>query len=324
MKIAVVGCGAVGSFYGGRLCRAGHEVHFLLRSDYEVVRERGVWIRSVDGDFHFRPQAAREAGEIGPSDWVLVALKTTANRELGRWIPPLVGPETRLLTLQNGLGNEEALAAVAGSERALGGLCFVCLNRIEPGVIRHTAHGNVVLGEHRRLPGRAALETAALFRSAGVECRVVENLDQAHWEKLVWNIPFNGLGVAGSVGADAFLGGGRPAVPARRATVPVDALLADPRWERLVRGLMGEVIAAGRALGYPLDPAWAEEMVERSRCMGAYRASTLLDYERGLPLELESLFCEPLRRARAAGVSTPLLGRLCEVLTALDAVSGGP
>jgi 2-dehydropantoate 2-reductase len=251
---------------------------------------------------------------------VLVALKTTANRELGRWIPPLVGLETRLLTLQNGLGNEEALAAVSDPGRVLGGLCFVCLNRLEPGVIRHTAHGNVVLGEYRRPPGRAVREAAVRFGEAGVECRVVESLDRAHWEKLVWNIPFNGLGVAGSVGVEAFLAGGPPVVPHRRSTLPVDALLADPRWERLLRGLMAEITAAGRALGHPLDLALAGEMIARSRCMGAYRASTLLDYERGMPLELDSLFREPLRQAGAAGVPMPLLGRLCEVLDVLDRV----
>src|SRR5206468_12233284 len=128
MKVAVVGCGAVGSFYGARLARDGHEAHFLLRSDYDHVRRHGVAIKSSQGDFVVRPRCARRPEEIGPADLVMIALKTTANSELPRLLPPLVGPSTAILTLQNGLGNEELLARLFPAEQVLGGLCFVCLN----------------------------------------------------------------------------------------------------------------------------------------------------------------------------------------------------
>src|SRR5689334_5828162 len=109
-RIAVVGCGALGSFYGAKLARAGEDVTFLLRSDYETVRQHGVHVRSRDGDFHVRPHAANSALSIGPVDIVLIGLKTTANDELRKLVPPLVHPGTAVVTLQNGLGNEELLA----------------------------------------------------------------------------------------------------------------------------------------------------------------------------------------------------------------------
>jgi 2-dehydropantoate 2-reductase len=152
MKIAIVGCGAVGSYYGALLSRAGSEVHFLLRSDYETVRRQGVSIRSPQGDFQVHPRCARAPEDIGPSDVVLIALKATANLEFPRLLPPLVGPQTMVVTLQNGLGNETELARIFPKEQVLGGLCFVCLNRIAPGVIQHMAHGKVVLGEFGRWP----------------------------------------------------------------------------------------------------------------------------------------------------------------------------
>src|SRR5436190_12923028 len=152
MRIAVVGCGALGSFYGAKLCRAGQEVHFLLRSDYEVVRRKGVSIRSKEGDFKVRPKCAQTPEAIGPSDLVLVGLKTTANDQFSRLLPPLVGPSTAIVTLQNGLGNEEQLARLFPSEQILGGLCFVCLNRVAPGVVHHLDHGRIVLGEFGRWP----------------------------------------------------------------------------------------------------------------------------------------------------------------------------
>jgi 2-dehydropantoate 2-reductase len=320
MKIAVVGCGALGSFYGAKLCRTGRDVHFLLRSDYDAVRRKGVTIRSIEGDFHVQPNCARTPEEIGICDLVLIGLKTTANTQFPKLLPPLVGPHTAVVTLQNGLGNEEALARLFPVEQILGGLCFVCLNRVEPGVIQHTAHGKIVLGEFQRPPEARTRELAALFRQAGVACDITDNLARTHWEKLVWNVPFNGLGVAGVAGYEIFetqssmlkiqnLSGN---------CITTDILLGDPHWERLVRELMLEVIAAANALGFEVSQALAEENINRTRIMGAYKASTLIDFERGQPLELEGMFLEPLHQAQKAGVPVPRLATLCEVLRQLD------
>jgi len=315
VKIAVVGCGAVGSYYGAKLCRDGQEVHFLLRSDFEAVRRHGVTVRSREGDFNVRPKCASAPEQIGIAELVLVALKTTANDQLSRLVPPLVGPHTAVLTLQNGLGNEEKLAALFPAGQIMGGLCFVCLNRIEPGVVHHIDHGRIVLGEFERWPEPRTHDIASMIRHAGVPCEVTDNLQRAHWEKLVWNIPFNGLGVAGAAGLESLLHGdfdpARPLGPC----LTTDRLLGNDEWERVVRELMLEVIAVANALGLKIGEALAEKQIERTRTMGAYKASTLIDFERGLPLELESLFLEPLRQARLAGVSTPRLSALGTVLT---------
>jgi 2-dehydropantoate 2-reductase len=319
MKIGVVGCGALGSYYGARLARAGQEVHFLVRSDYDVVRHHGVRIRSVEGDFAVHPRCARSPEDIGLCDLVVIGLKTTANDQFPRLLPPLVGPRTRVVTLQNGLGNEPRLAALFGPDRIFGGLCFVCLNRVEPGVIDHTAHGLVVVGEYQRRPTARAHELVALLQAAGVPSRVTEDLERAHWEKLVWNVPFNGLGVAGAAGFEAVVRGdlGEAAEPG--PCLATDVLLGDARWEGLARDLMEEVVAAGRALGYEIEAGVAEENLARTRCMGAYRASTLIDFARGQSIELEGLFLEPLRQARAVGVATPRLAAMCQVLRQLEA-----
>jgi 2-dehydropantoate 2-reductase len=314
MKIAVVGCGAVGSFYGAKLCRAGHEVHFLARSDFEVVRREGVHIESVEGSFEARPRCARRPGEIGPADLVLVCLKTTANFVLPQLLPDLNGPQTTFLTLQNGLGNEAAIAAIVGGGKTMGGLCFVCLNRVAPGRVRHIAHGAVVMGEYGRRPGARTHQMAQTLTGAGVACRVAENLQQAHWEKLVWNIAFNGLGVAGAAGLEAVRQGRLEPGAKLQNCLTTDLLLSDPRWEQLARELMMETIAAARALGLEVPEETAERQIERTRQMGAYKASTLIDFERGQELELEGLFLEPLRQARQAGVLCPRLEALCGVL----------
>jgi 2-dehydropantoate 2-reductase len=324
MKIAVVGCGAVGSFYGGKLAHAGHDVHFLLRSDYETVRRKGVFIRSPQGDFHFRPKCARSPEQIGASELVLIGLKTSANLEFPKLLPPLVGPATAVLTLQNGLGNEEELARLFTREQIMGGLCFVCLNRLEPGLIHHIEHGLVVLGEFQRFPEPRTHDIASMFRQAGIACKVTDSLARAHWEKLAWNIPFNGLGVASAAGYDAVVTGFSTLDPRLPLGVclTTDQLLADAKWEQLVRELMWEVIFAARALGFHLDEELVDKQIERTRAMGSYKASTLIDFERGQPLELESLFLEPLHQAQKAGVAVPRLEALCRVLTELEARRG--
>jgi 2-dehydropantoate 2-reductase len=317
MKIAIVGCGAVGSYYGAMLCRSGHEVHFLLRKDYDVVRRNGVFIRSRAGDFNARPRCAQLPDEIGVSDLVFIALKTTANDQFPKLLTPLVGRNTAVVTLQNGLGNEEELARLFSVDQILGGLCFVCLNRIGPGVVHHLDHGRIVLGEFQRWPEPRTHDIASAIRHAGVPCKVTENLARAHWEKLVWNVPFNGLGVASSAGIDA-VSGVRCQVSGKRECLTTAQLLADSRWESLVRDLMLEVISVARKLGHNISDSLADTQIERTRTMGAYKASTAIDFERGLPLELDSLFVEPLRHAQRQGVATPRLEALCDVLSRLD------
>ena len=320
MKIAIVGCGALGSFYGAKLCRIEPDVHFLLRSDYDVVRRNGVTVRSVDGDFHVQPRCARAPEEIGVCELVLIGLKTTANGQFPELLPPLTGPRTVVVTLQNGLGNEEQLARLFPAEQILGGRCFVCLNRLEPGVVQHTAHGKIVLGESQRPPQPRTHELAALFRRAGVACEVTGNLARTNWEKLVWNIPFNGLGVAGVAGYEVLTNAesGKRSAEFVGPVLTTDLLLTEPRWAALVRELMLEVIAAANAPGLAISESQVDEQIERTRIMGDYKASTLIDFERGQPLELETMFLEPLRRARAARVPVPRLARLCRVLKQLD------
>jgi 2-dehydropantoate 2-reductase len=318
MKIAVVGCGAVGSYYGAKLGRSGQEMHFLLRSDYDVVRRKGVQILSPEGDFRYQPKCARSPEEIGVCDLVLIGLKTTANDQAGRLVSPLVGPATAVMTLQNGLGNEELLAELFGGEKIMGGLCFVSLNRIEPGVVRHLAHGTIVMGEYQRWPEPRTQEIAALIRNAGVPCKVTDNLESTHWEKLVWNIPFNGLGVAAAAGYTAVVSGVVPANTKPGECLATDRLLAEPSWRALVRELMLEVIAVANARGHKLSDGLVDKHIERTRNMGAYKASTLLDFEHGQALEMDNLFLEPLRQARRTGVSAPRLAALCAVLNALE------
>lgn len=297
-SVAVVGSGAIGLYYGGRLAAAGEDVKFLLRSDFEAIAKGGLKVESVHGDFELpQVQAFRTPEEIGPVDLVLVAWKATANHLLSAVLPPLLHAQTQVLTLQNGLGNCETIAEITGPERVLGGLCFVCINRISPGLVNHSAGGRVDIGEWRPgLVGRAA-EIARRFKAAGIPGTAVENLEQAQWEKLVWNIPFNGLSVA-------------------EGGVTTEGLLASAEIEAEIRTLMAEIIAAGRALGLDLGDDLIAYNVERTRPMGPYRTSSMIDFVEGREVEVGPIWQVPLQRAKAAGVAMPHLEKLLERIEA--------
>jgi 2-dehydropantoate 2-reductase len=292
--VAVVGSGAIGLYYGGRLAAAGEDVRFLARSDFDALKSHGLTVESVHGDFTLpQPQVYRNAADIGPVDLVIVAWKATANARLGEVLPPLLHEETQVLTLQNGLGNCESIAEITGPQRVLGGQCFVCINRISPGLVRHSAGGRVAVGEWRRgIPGRAE-EVARRFKTAGIPSEALDDLEQAQWEKLVWNIPFNGLSVA--------YGG-----------VTTDTLLASAETENEIRALMTEVINAALALGHQLSNDLIDFNIERTRPMGPYRTSSMIDFIEGREVEVGPIWREPLRRALAAGVAMPHVAQLVE------------
>jgi 2-dehydropantoate 2-reductase len=294
LKIAIVGSGAIGLYYGTRLALAGAEVRFLLRSDLVAVRERGITVRVGDRTLRIPPEqvgAFGSAAEIGPVDLVVVALKTTANDQLATLLPPLLGPQTAILTLQNGLGADELLAALFGAERILGGLCFIACNRVASGEVVCFHPGSITLGEFGRPAGDRVRVLAAQFEQAGVTCSVVDNFQEARWRKLVWNVPFNGLTLA--------TGG-----------LTTDRLLADPHLAAEVRALMEEVAAGARAQNFDVPEALLQELLDLTPALGTYKPSSLLDWLEGREVEVEAIWGEPLRRARAAGASTPRLALL--------------
>ena len=302
-RLAIVGAGAIGTYYGARLALAGADVRFYAHSGGEQLRARGITIH--EGGARLELPAARTAAfgstaEIGPVDVAIITLKNTANDHLSELVGPLLGPGTVILTLQNGLGSDELLARLFGPERVVGGLAFIAAVREAPGAIRIYTPGYVTLGEFRGPAGGRVRSLVERFRQAGVVCEAVDNLAEARWRKLVWNIPYNGLTIA--------LGG-----------IPTDQVLAQPDGERAVRALIDEVVGAAARFGYVIPEAFIAEQFAHTRRMGAYQPSSLIDFLAGRAVEVEAIWGEPLRRAQAAGASMPHLAQLYARLKELTA-----
>jgi 2-dehydropantoate 2-reductase len=302
--IAIVGAGAIGSYYGARLALSGTDVRFLLRSDLAHVRAHGLTLREKDATRRLEKVAAfGSTAEIGPVDIVLITLKTTAKASLPALLPPLLGPNTMVVTLQNGLGNEEFVASLVGAERVLGGLCFIAVTREAPGeLVGYHTPGAVTLGEFGRPAAERTRALADRFQQAGVNCRAVDNLAEARWRKLIWNVPFNGLAIAA---------GG----------ITTDKILGNPELAREVRALMDEVAGAARHFGFVVEEKFIQSQIDLTPPMGAYKPSSLVDFLAGREVEVEAIWGEPLRQAQAAGLAMPRLGRLYGQLKAAVARS---
>jgi 2-dehydropantoate 2-reductase len=225
-------------------------------------------------------------------------MKTTANSELQTLLPPLLGPSTLVCTLQNGLGNEDLLASLVGKDRILCGVCHVCVSRPEAGVALNMSGGNIRFSDLTGGDTPRAHSLAQLFESAGLSCSVAPSVGSARWYKLVWNIPFNGLAIA-------------------EGGIDTAQILTNPTLHTKTLALMKEVMAASAALGFPQDPEHPKMEIERTRKMGAYQPSSLLDYLAQKPVELDSIWGEPLRQGTAAGVAMPRLTSLYNSLKEL-------
>jgi 2-dehydropantoate 2-reductase len=297
---AVIGTGALGGFYGAKLQAAGLDVHFLVNSDYQHVKEFGLMIQSKDGDFRLPSvQAYNQSSQMPRCDVVLVCLKTTHNHLLPAILPDLVRSDSIVIVLQNGLGTEVEIAGMLVNQQIWGGLCFICSNKIAPGQIHHLDYGQIKLGAYadgyKPVAVTPAMENiAADFQRAGIPISLCDNLLLARWQKLVWNIPYNGL----SVVLDA----------------TTDELMANPQTRTLVERLMGEVQRAAVAYDCQVTDEFIQTMLDYTVKMTPYRTSMKIDYDEGKPLEIAAMFGNPLEFARNRGVELPSIEMLYQQL----------
>ncbi|WP_413794656.1 MULTISPECIES: putative 2-dehydropantoate 2-reductase [unclassified Pseudomonas] len=306
-RIGMIGTGAIGGFYGVMLARAGFDVHFLLRSEFAAVAEAGLRVDSaVHGALALNPvHAYRSAADMPPCDWLLVGAKTTSNADLAPAIAQAAADGAKVLLLQNGLDVEDDLRPLLpDSLHLLGGLCLICVHRVGPGVIAHQALGAVNVGYHSGPSAdqaqRMAIveETAMLFRSAGIDAQAMAGLQQARWQKLVWNVPYNGLSVL--LGA---------------STTP---LMANGHSRELIQALMGEVVRGAQACGHHIAPGYAEYLFAMTEKMPDYWPSMYHDYSHKRALELDAIYGRPLAAAKAAGCELPRIEALYQALAFMD------
>ena len=305
MRYAIIGTGAIGAYYGAKLAHAGNDVHFLLHSDYDYVKEHGLQVDSCDGSFHLdAPQVYRSTADMPDADVVIVALKTTNNsRLLPELLTPLLHTDPTVLLIQNGIGVEANVHKMFPTAQLAAGLAFICSAKSEPGRVNHQCYGSINIGNYSCHDTAQLKRLIADFDAAGVKAAEVD-YHEARWKKAVWNMPFNGMTVA--LGAQT------------------DKILANAATRQLIYDQMLEVIGAAQALGVKgLDSTFADKMIESTLQMTPYSPSMKLDYDFRRPMEIEYIYSHPIAEARAAGFDMPKLAMLEAELRFLDAKNRG-
>lgn len=281
LKYAVIGTGAIGGYYGGMLARAGKDVHFLFHSDYNYVKENGLQINSVNGNFNINPvQAYNDVAVMPQCDVVLVCLKTTNNNLLQRLLTPLIHKHTLVILIQNGLGVEADLQKDFPGVGIAGAMAFICSNKTKEGQIDHLDYGKLTIGSYSCSDEDIMSQLCTDLSQAGIEAELVD-LQTARWKKLVWNIPFNGLTVV--------------------LNTTTDRLMNNDAASGLIYQLMLEVIEAAGHIGCKIDKSFADSMMDMTRTMTPYAPSMKLDYEYRRPLEIYYIYTRPIEEARKAG-----------------------
>lgn len=291
MKIAMVGAGGVGGYYGALLARAGHEVAFIARGEHlQALRSKGLQVKSILGDFAVSPvQAAATPAEIGPVDLAVVAVKTYHLDEVAQSLAPLLAPTTMVLPFENGVDAAERLGTVIGQEHLLGGATWISAALEAPGIIGHySQYRRVVLGEFNGQVTPRLQAIYAAFQSTGITVELSTDLRTVLWSKLVF------------IAAVAAIGS------LTRVTFGEFRQVSETR--AVLQAAIAEIITVGQANGAKLEAALAEETLAFiDQSAAKLKPSMQRDIEAGRMGELESLIGVVVRLGAAAGVPTPVM-----------------
>lgn len=291
MVYGIIGTGAIGGYYGGRLCESGQEVHFLFRSDYDYVCEHGLQVNSCRGDFHLdNINAYDQTSKMPKCDVVLVCLKTTTNKHLKDLLPPLLKPETLVVMIQNGIGVEADVQSMFPGVSLAAGLAFICSAKTEHGIVNHQDYGQINIGNFSCPDNSIIGKVIDDFNAAGIKAAEVE-YNEARWKKEVWNMPFNGMTVA--------------------LNTSTDLLLKNPSTRQLISDLMAEVVHGAQACGVEnISEDFIDKMLTMTDSMTPYSPSMKLDFDYHRPMEIDNIYTHAIEEAERHGFKMPKLRML--------------
>ncbi len=292
MKILIVGAGAVGGFYGAKLAAAGEEVTFLARGQTLSVLQKGsLSIQSYQGNFDVR--------DFSPPDVIIICVKTYDTDTVLEQIAPAVGKETILLSLQNGVESETKMAACFGAEKVLGAVCYIGAEMTEPGIVQHSADGQVAIGELDGSETARLQDLYEMMKKAGIDVSLSKNIRKASWGKLLWNVPFNQLCAI--------------------ARASVGEILDSAAMRELLQTTGREVVCIAQQNGIDLTAADVEKHLAFSeKELRPVRPSMLQDLEKGKRLEHETIAGFILREGKRLKVPVPINETLYRLLAFLD------
>ena len=300
-KILIVGAGGIGAYFGGRLAQAGMDVAALCRSNYEQVKENGFNVKSIAGDFSFKPSGVYRSCAEYPddADYLIVATKVLPDIDVVKVIEAAVKPHTMIVLIQNGIEIEREIAAAFPDNELVSSIAYIGVFQLADGEIEHQAAGRLKMGVYKGGCSEKMDLLSANFNKVGVECAIVDDIEFYRWVKLVWNTPYNPVSV---------LAGG----------VDTQVISRTKALEDLCIELMKEVCAVAKSRGIHLPDDIVQKNLDYTRDFPAYKTSMLLDFENKRPLEIEAIVGEVVRIARKEKIAVPHLESVYALLISMD------
>jgi 2-dehydropantoate 2-reductase len=290
MRIAAMAAGAVGGYFGARLAAAGHDVFFIARGAHgDAIAKNGLKIESVHGDLHLpKVNVTDDPAKAGPVDIVLFAVKLWDTEAAAAAARPLLRPDSRLITFQNGVDSVERIAGVLGPERTIGGAAYIATTIAAPGVIKHTSQfATMRFGRADKKPDDKLNAFVDAGKAARLDIALSADIERELWQKFIFL-----TAIAGSTAS---------------LRSPIGPIVADPELRGFFRALMDEAFAVGKAKGVALDPAYLDDRMNFvvNKIEPGMKASMAHDLERGNRLELDWLAGKVRALGRSFGIPTP-------------------
>ena len=306
-QILMVGAGSVGGFFGARLAKTNPDVSFLLRpKTLAAVKRNGLTIRSADGTFTVRPQAAADARDLPRPDLIVLAVKAYDLDEVLTQIEPVLTDQTVILTLQNGIDTEDRLLARLQRDCVVGGVAYIYSKIAEAGVIDHYKKGAVAIGEFMGYESDRLLKIRDVFASANIPCHLSKDIRRSKWEKMCWNCVFNPI------------------------TVLIDDHVAraldHPEMTGVIRQIVGEVAAISAAMKVPLPLDMPERVVKATQEIRDIHTSMYDDWKAGRRTEIDYLNGFIVQKGRELGIPTPVneaLTTMIKTITEKEPIGAG-
>lgn len=297
MKILVMGSGGVGGYFGAKLARAGEAVTFVARGAHlNAIRTQGLRIKSrVEGELVATAPATEDASEAGPVDLILFCVKSFDTEAAARALGSAVGPETAILSLQNGVDNEEKIRAIAGPDHVLGGVAYLFATIESPGVIFHSLSGRIVFGELDGSETLRAWRIRDTLARAGIPVELSPQIQRLLWEKYLFIVAQSGMTAL--------------------TRCPIGVIRSVPETRRMYRLIVEELATLAKAAGVPLLPSAADAVMMATDNLTPTAYSSLhYDLTHGKRLELEALQGHAVRLGERLGIPTPVCSAVYAVL----------
>ena len=300
MRIAVMGAGAVGAYFGAKLAVAGHDVAFIARGKYlAAMRKDGLTVNGTGGDLHIRnARFTADTEEVGKSDLILFCVKSYDTISAAELLEPMISDNTMILSLQNGVDNAEKIARLWGDKRTLPGVVYIAAQIKAPAIVIHSAGGKIIFGQIDGTMSASANLVERTLSAVAISNELSTSIQKVQWSKLLWNAPFCAISCL--------------------VRANMQEIVESEPLVQLALECMAEVKAAALTRGIDLPSALFDETISFSRGLNGFKPSMLQDLEAGKPLEYEAFNGIVVKLLRQAGKAAPVNQSFCAVLEYLD------